>query len=126
MAFDLEAALKPVIETGGSDLHLKVPSPPLIRIHGKLMPIPGADKLMPNDTEAVFQQIVTDDGKRDEFQLERELDFSFGMQGAGRFRVQPVHPRGSISFVFGAIPSDIKTVEELNLPGAINDLADEE
>ena len=126
MAFDLEAALKRVIETGGSDLHLKVPSPPLIRIHGKLQPITGADKLMPNDTEEVFRQMVTDEGKREEFQRDRELDFSFGMQGAGRFRVNAFHQRGSISFVFRAIPSDIKTVEELNLPPAINDLADEE
>ena len=126
MAFDLEAALKRVIETGGSDLHLKVPSPPLIRIHGRLEPIPGADKLMPNDTEDVFRLMVTDDGKREEFQRDRELDFSFGMQGAGRFRVNAFHQRGSISFVFRAIPSDIKTVEELNLPPAINDLADEE
>src|SRR3954467_15217711 len=126
MAFDLEAALKRVIEVGGSDLHLKVPSPPLIRIHGRLDPIPGTDKLMPNDTEDVFNQMVTDEGKRAEFERERELDFSFGMQGAGRFRVNPFHQRGSISFVFRAIPSDIKTVEELNLPLAINDLADEE
>src|SRR3954470_7468018 len=126
MAFDLEAALKRVIETGGSDLHLKVPSPPLIRIHGKLQPIPDAEKLAPGDTEDVFRQMVTDEGKREEFQRERELDFSFGMQGAGRFRVNAFHQRGSISFVFRAIPSDIKTVEELNLPDAINDLADEE
>jgi twitching motility protein PilT len=126
MAFDLEAALKRVIETGGSDLHLKVPSPPLIRIHGRLEPIPGADKLMPNDTEDVFRLMVTDEGKRDEFARDRELDFSFGMQGAGRFRVNAFHQRGSISFVFRAIPSDIKTVEELNLPSVINDLADEE
>src|SRR5437764_13113187 len=126
MAFDLEAALKRVIEMGGSDLHLKVPSPPLIRIHGRLDPIPGADKLMPNDTEDVFRLMVTDEGKREEFGRERELDFSFGMQGAGRFRVNAFHQRGSISFVFRAIPSDIKTVEELNLPLSINDLADEE
>src|SRR3954463_14209175 len=126
MAFDLEAALKRVIETGGSDLHLKVPSPPLIRVHGKLTPIPDADKLMPNDTEDVFSQMVTDEVKREEFQRERELDFSFGMQGAGRFRVNAFHQRGSVSFVFRAIPSDIKTVEELNLPPVINDLADEE
>src|SRR3982750_1896177 len=126
MAFDLEAALKRVIETGGSDLHLKVPSPPLIRIHGKLAPIPDADKLMPSDTEEVFQTMVTDEKKREEFARELELDFSFGLQGAGRFRVNAFHQRGSISFVFRAIPSDIKTVEELNLPPAINDLADEE
>src|SRR3954453_252303 len=126
MAFDLEAALKRVIETGGSDLHLKVPSPPLIRIHGRLEPIPATDKLRPTDTEDVFRLMVTDESKREEFEHERELDFSFATGGAGRFRVNAFHQRGSISFVFRAIPSDIKTVEELNLPPVINDLADEE
>jgi twitching motility protein PilT len=126
MAFDLEAALRRVIETGGSDLHLKVPSPPLIRIHGRLEPIPDADRLMPQDTDEVLRQMVTDEKKLAEFEENLELDFSFGLQGAGRFRVNAFHQRGSVSFVFRAIPSDIKTVDELNLPSAINDLADEE
>src|SRR5947199_257212 len=126
MAFDLEAALRRVIETGGSDLHLKVPSPPLIRIHGRLEPIPGADRLMPQDTDEVMRTMVTDEKKLAEFAENLELDFSFGLQGAGRFRVNAFHQRGSVSFVFRAIPSDIKTVEELNLPTVINDLADEE
>ena len=126
MAFDLEAALRRVIETGGSDLHLKVPSPPLIRIHGRLEPIPDADRLMPQDTDEVLRQMVTDEKKLAEFEENLELDFSFGLQGAGRFRVNAFHQRGSVSFVFRAIPSDIKTVDELNLPPAINDLADEE
>jgi twitching motility protein PilT len=126
VAFDLEAALRRVIETGGSDLHLKVPSPPLIRIHGRLQPIPDADRLMPQDTEEVLRTMVTEEKKLEDFERERELDFSFGLQGAGRFRVNAFHQRGSVSFVFRAIPSDIKTVEELNLPSVINDLADEE
>jgi twitching motility protein PilT len=126
LAFDLDLALRRVIETGGSDLHLKVPSPPLIRIHGRLEPIPDTDKLLPADVEAVFKTMVTDERKREEFERELELDFSFGLPGAGRFRVNAFHQRGSISFVFRAIPSDIKTVEELNLPPVINDLADEE
>jgi twitching motility protein PilT len=126
LAFDLEAALRRVIETGGSDLHLKVPSPPLIRVHGRLDPIAGADRVLPSDTEEVFRTLVTDEKKREEFERELELDFSFGLQGAGRFRVNAFHQRGSVSFVFRAIPSDIKTVEELNLPPVINDLADEE
>jgi twitching motility protein PilT len=81
---------------------------------------------MPGDTDEVFRQMVTDEKKIEEFHRDLELDFSFGLQGAGRFRVNAFHQRGSISFVFRAIPSDIKTVEELNLPNAINDLADEE
>src|SRR5947199_4038086 len=100
MAFDLEAALRRVIETGGSDLHLKVPSPPLIRIHGQLEPIPGADRLMPQDTDEVLRTMVTDEKKLDEFNENLELDFSFGLQGAGRFRVNAFHQPRSISFDF--------------------------
>jgi len=70
LAFDLEVALRRVIETGGSDLHLKVPSPPLIRVHGRLEPIPDTDKLMPSDLEEVFKTMVTDEKKRDEFERE--------------------------------------------------------
>src|SRR3954453_901067 len=110
MAFELESALRRVLEQGGSDLHLKVPSPPLIRIHGHLEPIPDADKLMPNATEDVFRLMVTEEAKRDEVEPERELDFSVGMTGPGPFRVNACHQRGSSSFVFRAIPSDIKTV----------------
>ncbi|MFL5841648.1 MAG: type IV pili twitching motility protein PilT, partial [Thermoleophilaceae bacterium] len=82
MAFDLEVALRRVIETGGSDLHLKVPSPPLIRIHGRLEPIPDADRLMPQDTDEVLKTMVTDEKKLEEFNENLELDFSFGLQGA--------------------------------------------
>src|SRR5437868_12233501 len=95
MAFDLEAALRRVIETGGSDLHLKVPSPPLIRVHGRLTPIDGTDRLAPQDTEDVLRFMVKDPKKIEEFERERELDFSFGLQGAGRFRVNAFHQRGS-------------------------------
>jgi len=106
MAFDLEVALRRVVETGGSDLHLKVPSPPLIRINGRLEPIPDADRLMPTDTEQVLSTLVTDERKLEEFEREHELDFSFGLQGAGRFRVNAFSQRGSISACANSRASD--------------------
>ena len=124
--FDLEQALARVIETGGSDLHLKVPSRPIIRTHGQLEPIPDTEPLKPEDTEAIFQQMLTDPAKLEEFEREHEVDFSYAIPGLARFRVNAFLQRGSISIVCRAIPVNIKTVEELMLPPVINELADEE
>ena len=124
--FDFEQALRRVIETNGSDLHLKVPSPPLIRTQGKLEPIPGAEPLSPEATEQTFRAMLSDPDRLDEFEREREVDFSYAVPGVARFRVNAFKQRGSISIVCRAIPFKIKSVEELMLPAVINDIADEE
>ena len=51
MAFDLHHALRYLVACEGSDLHLKVPAPPMIRLHGELQPIQGSEPLTPVDTE---------------------------------------------------------------------------
>jgi twitching motility protein PilT len=124
--FDLQAALRRVIETEGSDLHLKVPSRPLIRTHGILEPIPDSDPLSPDDTEAVFKEMLTEPMKLDEFSKENEVDFSYAVPGLARFRVNAFRQRGVISLVCRAIPHVIRTVDELNLPPVIAELAKEE
>ena len=115
-----------VIETEGSDLHLKVPAPPMIRRHGELEPIPGIEPLKPEDTEHVFHHMLHEENKLEEFRTDREVDFSYSLPGVARFRVNAFAQRGSISLVCRAIPFQVKTVEELHLPPVINDLADEE
>jgi twitching motility protein PilT len=124
--FDLQAALRRVIETEGSDLHLKVPSRPLIRTHGILEPIPDSDPLSPDDTEQVFAEMLTEEMKLKEFAEEHEVDFSYAVPGLARFRVNAFRQRGVISLVCRAIPHTIRTVEELNLPPVISELAMEE
>jgi len=124
--FDFEQALRRVIDVEGSDLHLKVPSRPLIRRQGKLEPIPGSDALTPETTEATFRAMLHDAVKLREFEEEHEVDFSYMIKGLARFRVNAFQQRGSISLVCRAIPFSIKTVEELLLPPVINDLADEQ
>src|ERR687893_633119 len=124
--FDLDAALRQVIETDGSDLHLKVPSPPLIRRHGVLVPIEGSQPLSPEDTEAVLARLLKDNDKLAEFAQEHEVDFSFGVPGLARFRVNAFQQRGVISIVCRAVPHEIKTIEELGLPSVISQIADEE
>jgi len=127
MSFDLADALRYLVEAEGSDLHLKVPSPPMIRQHGGLVPIPGSERL----TAEVMQQtldsmLVSEPRKTEEFHSEHEVDLSYALPGVARFRVNAFKQRGAVSMVFRAIPFVIKTVDELLLPQVVSDLADEE
>src|SRR4029079_5396491 len=124
--FDIDAALMKVIEVDGSDLHLKVPSQPIIRRHGKLVPIPDTDGLRPDDTERTLFHMLTDEMKLESFRSEKEVDFSYSIPGVARFRVNAFVQRGSVSLVCRAIPFQIKSAEELLLPWVITDIADEE
>jgi twitching motility protein PilT len=126
MAFDVDDALMRVIEDEGSDLHVKVPSPPLIRRHGTLTPVEGEQPLTSEVTEAVLSHMLTNDAKLEEFERDNEVDFSYSLPGVARFRVNAFRQRGSVSLVCRAIPFQIKSAEELLLPAVINDLADEE
>jgi len=123
---DLESALRRVIELDGSDLHLKVPSKPLIRVMGALQPLPDTDELTPQDTEAAVRQLLRDPGKLEEFAREHEVDFSYSLPGLSRFRVNAFRQRGVISLVCRAVPHDIRSIEQLGLPDVTSDIADEE
>jgi twitching motility protein PilT len=124
--FDLDHALRLLVEQEGSDLHLKVPSPPMIRRHGRLEPLPGSDPLTPELMEELVVSMVKDERKLAEFREENEVDFSYSIPGLARYRVNAFRQRGSVSIVCRAIPIQIKTVDELMLPPVINELADEE
>ena len=126
MAFDLDHALRYLIAAEGSDLHLKVPAYPLIRLHGHLEPIAGTERLFPEDTRQALAEMLQDQDKIAEFDAENEVDFSYSVEGLGRFRVNAFLQRGSVSIVMRAIPVVIKTVEELGLPDAVTKLAQEE
>jgi twitching motility protein PilT len=126
MAFDLEAALRRVIEIDGSDLHLKVPSRPLIRHLGHLEPIPDTDDLTPEDTEGAVRQLLKDPTKLDEFMSDHEVDFSYSLPGCSRFRVNAFRQRGVVSLVARAVPHEIRSIEQLGLPDVISEVADEE
>jgi twitching motility protein PilT len=124
--FDIDAALMKVIEMDGSDLHLKVPSRPIIRRHGRLEAIADSEPLRPEDTERTLFHMLTDEAKLESFRTEREVDFSYSIPGVARYRVNAFVQRGSVSVVCRAIPFEIKTAEELMLPQVIDQIADEE
>jgi twitching motility protein PilT len=123
---DIDSCLRYLVESGGSDLHLKVPSQPLVRLDGDLVPIPGSTGLTPLETEQAVYTMLHDEDKLREFKEDCEVDFAYGLDGTGRFRVNAFHQRGTVSVVCRAIPFNIRTVEELNLPPVITELAGEE
>jgi twitching motility protein PilT len=122
--FDVQSALRALVEAGGSDLHLKVPSPPLIRVDGELRPLPGTAPLTPADTAGVIESLLADPARRAEF--DREADFAYAIPGLARFRINAFRQRGSISLVCRAIPFGIKSVDELDLPQVLKEIAAEE
>jgi twitching motility protein PilT len=78
------------------------------------------------DTMACVKHMLDDPAKLEEFASEREVDFAYAIRGLARFRVNAFYQRGSVSLVIRAIPINIRTIEDLNLPPVIRDLADEE
>jgi twitching motility protein PilT len=125
MPFDIDSALGQLIEQEGSDLHVKVPAPPMVRIDGELRPVGGAEPLTPEDTEAALDHILTDPELREEFARVGEADFSYSIPDVSRFRVNAFRQRGNVSIALRAIPFQVRTTEDLELPPVIRTLADE-
>jgi twitching motility protein PilT len=123
--FEIDKALRTLIEREGSDLHIKVSAPPIIRQHGELMPLEGYETLTGEDTEKAFHEIA-EVRSLTEFEEAGEADFSYSIPGLSRFRVNTFKQRGSISIVCRAIPFDIRSVEELGLPQVVTTLAEEQ
>jgi twitching motility protein PilT len=125
MAFDIDAALRYVVEREGSDLHVKVASPPMARIHGALKPIEDSESLSEEETEAALEHILTDAALLKEFADEGEVDFSYEIRGLSRFRVNAFRQRGWVSIACRAIPFQVRTIGDLGLPQVIRDLAEQ-
>jgi twitching motility protein PilT len=124
--FDVEAALRELVQKEGSDLHLKVDSAPLYRVHGELTVDDSASALSAQDTETALKTLLNDESKLAEFSQEHEVDFSFEIPGIARYRVNAFQQRGVISMACRAIPHHISTIEELALPSVVTELAEEE
>jgi twitching motility protein PilT len=125
MAFDIDQALRYVVEHEGSDLHVKVPARPMARVHGVLEPIPDTEPLAPEDTDAALKHILSDPKLLAEFGEVGEADFSYSVPGLSRFRVNAFRQRGNVSIVCRVIPFQVRTIDDLGLPQVIKDLADE-
>jgi len=119
----IEVLLEEVIKKKSSDLHLQVGLPPMLRVDGKLMPIPGADILNDEAVEALIFAILDEDQKQILLK-DKEFDFSFAFGDLGRFRVNAFHERGNLAAALRLIPNEILTIEQLGLPPVVNKFAE--
>jgi twitching motility protein PilT len=107
---------------GASDLHLKVPSPPMLRINGELAAIDGYPSLNADDTVRLFLEITTE-AERKTFYERQELDFSYSLESGGRFRVNAALQRSTIALSLRTVPVQVLSLAELGLPEAARMLA---
>ena len=119
---DIIALLKKAAESNASDLHIKVGSPPVLRIDGELTPLISEKRVSPEDVLKIVYSVLTNEQK-DSFKREKDIDFAYGVPGVGRFRCNVFVQRGSLGIVFRVIPTRIPTVEELHLPDVIKKIA---
>src|SRR6266849_7231006 len=118
----LSELLRKMIEHGGSDLHITTNSAPMVRVHGVLRALEYSE-LTPAETKQLAYSVLTD-AQKHRFEETLELDFSFGIKGLSRFRANIFNQRGAVGAVFRSIPYEIKSFEELGLPGVVTKLCE--
>jgi twitching motility protein PilT len=116
----LRAVLEDMIQRGGSDLHVFVGFPPVVRVNGSLTQLEH-DVVTPEDMVALAEQILTPKQLK-EFEVSKEIDFGFGVPGLGRFRANVCKQRGTIAMVFRLVPMEIPPLESLSLPKVCHDM----
>src|SRR5438874_5626744 len=114
--------LELVLERGASDLHLTTGSPPVIRLHGDLLPLSDYPELTAQGLRSMIYAILPQ-RRREQLEQELELDMSYSLPGKARFRVNVYFQRDSIGAAFRLIPFEIKSVETLGLPPVVTELA---
>jgi len=122
MELNIKTLLAKTIELGASDLHIVVGSPPVVRLHGELEPLPEYEPLKAEESQEIIYSVMNEDQVA-EFESEKECDLSFGIKGLSRFRLNVYRDRGSVVGAFRAIPFEIKTFEELGLPRIVAEFA---
>ena len=118
----IEVLLDEVIKKKGSDLHIQVGLPPMLRVDGALVTVTGADVLDEEAVEALIFSILDEDQKQILLK-DKEFDFSFAYGDLGRFRVNTFHERGNMAAALRLIPNEILTIEQLGLPEIVNKFA---
>jgi twitching motility protein PilT len=113
--------LELAVQNRASDLHLTVPSPPILRIDGSLHIIQNLNPLSPKDVENYYEEITSTE-RRSEFSKNHELDFAYSIPGLTRCRVNILQQRSTISIAIRLIPFGVPTIEELKLPQICKDL----
>ena len=120
---NLRSLLEEMVSRNASDLHIVAGERPKLRVDGDITNASVEQTLAPKDTLQLAYSVLTEEQKK-RFELEDELDFSFGIQNLARFRGNVFKQRGCVSMVVRQIPFAIKTFDQLGLPGSIAKMAE--
>lgn len=118
----IQQLFKLMVESGASDLHMTVGTPPGLRVNGEIVRV-KIPALSGVDTKRLVYQILTEE-QRNELEKNLELDFSFGIKGLARFRSNVFYSKGGVAAVFRQIPSLIPDFKALRLPNVLLEMSD--
>jgi twitching motility protein PilT len=121
---DINELLHKAHALDASDLHIKVGSPPILRIYGDLSPLTSERKVSHDDAMNIAMAVMTP-GQADIFKKKSDLDLAYSVPGLGRFRCNIFMQRGTVGLVFRVIPMRIPTIDELLLPEVIKKITAE-
>ena len=121
---DLTSILNIAVKAKASDVHLKAGVPPILRIHGNLVPVKNHDRLAPDEISKTAMRLMHD-VQKEAFKEAHQLDMAYSIPGLGRFRVNVFQQRGAVGIVFRVIPIKIQSYEELNLPPVLEKIGGE-
>jgi twitching motility protein PilT len=122
---DLNEVLKLGLRARASDIHIKAGLPPVYRIDGALKPLPNAPRMI-SEQIAKMADGVMNASQKAHFEEVHEVDLAYGVPGLGRFRVNVFRQRGSVSMVFRVIPFKVQNLDELQLPGVLKKIGEEQ
>jgi len=123
IGINLRALLEEMIERGASDLHITAGERPKLRVDGEITSSRIEQVLAPKDTLQLAYSVLTE-GQKKRFEIEDELDFSFGIQNLARFRGNCFKQRGCVTMVIRQIPFTVRTFADLGLPPVIAQMAE--
>lgn len=119
---ELNDLLAVALRGGASDIHLKAGLPPMFRVHGTLVPLKDAARMLPEDVSRIAISIMND-VQKETFRRKNEVDLAYGVPGLGRFRVSVFQQRGTLGAVFRVIPLKVQSIEQLALPKVLEAMA---
>ena len=121
--FSIDDLLERMVALNASDLHITVGSRPVVRTRGTLEALDETTELSPEDTHQLLYRILSTEQQK-QLEIKRQLDFAHSIPGVARFRVNVFFQRETMGAAFRLIPTDIKTLEELGIPGSLHLLTD--
>jgi len=122
---NIDELLKGALKVGASDVHLKSENNPVFRVNGKLVFLKEAPRLLNEDIKRIAFSMMNS-WQKEKFEKSLEIDLAYSLPGVSRFRVNVFQQRGTLSMAIRAIPYEIRTFGDLNLPSVLEKIALEE